>query len=119
MVIGLITGIFSLVSMTQLLKRKPKFLRTWNIANTLSLVGHLINVITLIATGDISNGFMRQFLTIIFGMGIAVLWNLYCVRSVRVRTYMGSDEYIKQSIFLTRVTPPQPAVPDEQPTQHF
>lgn len=36
----------------------------------------------------------------------------YLLRSVRVRTYMGSDEYITQCRWTKHIIPPQPAVPD-------
>lgn len=37
---------------------------------------------------------------------------IYFSKSVRVRTYFGTDEYIKKSIFMKNSTPPIPAVPD-------
>jgi hypothetical protein len=52
-----------------------------------------------------------------FAIGGIALWTLYYLRSVRVRTYMGTDAYIKQSIFFKQVTPPTPAVPDDAPPQ--
>jgi len=42
-----------------------------------------------------------------------VLYHLYFTRSVRVRTYMGTDAYITQCPFTRKVTPPTPAVPDQ------
>ncbi|MDR2196685.1 MAG: hypothetical protein LBO07_01820 [Coriobacteriales bacterium] len=43
--------------------------------------------------------------------GAALL--VYCVRSVRVRTYMKSDAYLTRSVFFKWKKPPRPAVPDE------
>jgi len=37
---------------------------------------------------------------------------LYYVKSVRVRTYMGSDEYLRLAFFAKKVKGPEPAVPD-------
>ena len=41
-----------------------------------------------------------------------VFVTLYYRHSVRVRTYMGSDEYLRLAVF-TRKAKPQPAVPDQ------
>lgn len=115
MLSSFVAGIISLVSMGQLLKRKTKFLRVYEISVIIMLVGFLVYDFTLLATG--SPMFMQQLVSTLFAAGICVLWFLYYVRSVRVRTYLGTDEYIKQSIFLRNVTPPQPAVPDAQSSQ--
>jgi len=40
---------------------------------------------------------------------VVVIWSLYFSKSVRVRTYFGSDEYLRRSIFLKNVTTPTPA----------
>ena len=44
-----------------------------------------------------------------------IICRLYFTRSVRVRTYMGTDAYITQCPFTRRIKPPQPAVPDSNP----
>jgi len=37
---------------------------------------------------------------------------LYYTRSVRVRTYMGTDEYLRLGFLTKKVKGPEPAVPD-------
>jgi len=51
-------------------------------------------------------------LVIITGLVVYPLWTLYYVRSVRVRTYMGSDAYLRLAFFTKKVKGPIPAVPD-------
>ena len=43
------------------------------------------------------------------------LMMLYYTRSVRVRTYMGSDEYLRRAFFMKKVKGPQHAVPNAVP----
>ena len=45
------------------------------------------------------------------GFVISFLVLLYFATSVRVRTYMGNDEYITKSLFTRGVKPPQPIEP--------
>lgn len=40
---------------------------------------------------------------------VFAIWLTYFRKSVRVRTYFGSDEYLKRSIFLKNCTAPEPA----------
>ena len=53
--------------------------------------------------GDIPNA--------IYSITINILVVVYFVKSVRVRTYMGSDEYITKGMFTSGITPPQPVEP--------
>ena len=46
------------------------------------------------------------------GIGYCALEILYYGKSVRVRTYFGSDEYLRRSIFMHNRVYPVPAVPD-------
>jgi len=114
----IVAGITSLVAMGQLLKRKPNFLRTTEIALLMTTAGLLLFDFILLFTQGFA-AFMPQLIATIFAVAASALPLLYYTRSVRVRTYMGSDAYIKQSIFLKQVTPPSPAVPDDNSTQSF
>lgn len=110
MLTSFVAGIVSIVSMGQLIRRNPKFLRVYEISVIIMLAGFLVYDFSLLAIG--SPMLMQQLVSTLFAAGVCALWFLYYARSVRVRTYMGSDEYIRQSIFLRKATPPQPAVPD-------
>ena len=50
--------------------------------------------------------------TLLFGVLGFFLIMLYFDKSVRVRTYFGTDEYLKKSMFLKNTAYPQPAVED-------
>jgi len=72
-------------------------------------------------TGLTPEGFGSIVMGFIFAVGIGavlvcvlrlVFVTLFYRRSVRVRTYMGSGEYLRQAAF-TRKANPQPAVPDD------
>lgn len=46
--------------------------------------------------------------SIVLGLFVIVV-SIYFSKSVRVRTYMGSDEYLKKSVFNRWASPPMPA----------
>jgi len=120
-----------------LFKRDPRFLNifhiTWIVSFVWSVINAVINFATMGATvGGVFGDPVLEAVTIagtVFGtamgvawsVGIFLLWRLYFTRSVRVRTFMGTDKYLTECIFTKNVTPPQPAVPDEpsQQTQGY
>ena len=54
-------------------------------------------------------------LMIVVGAVGLLLGSLYYARSVRVRTYMGSDEYLRKSVFNQNTVSPIPADGSDQP----
>ena len=88
--------------------KDARFFRYYEVALILS-VGMYIVVHTILP-GINALFFFRDILS--SGVGIAI-WILYFSKSVRVRTYFGSDEYLRRSIFLKNVPSPVPA--DMQP----
>lgn len=73
---------------------------------------YLRSMLGVYASYAMSSAFGSMIGSVIsMGIGFAI-WIAYFVKSVRVRTYFGTDEYIKKSIFCKNVTPPTPAVPD-------
>lgn len=52
--------------------------------------------------------------TIAGGLPVYILTIVYFSKSVRVRTYFETDEYIKKSIFVKNSISPIPAVPDRK-----
>jgi len=112
----LVVFIMDLVSMGQLLKRNANFVRTYEIMLIVLVTGLLTIDFMLIFTMGVAV-FLRTLLITLVVVAAAALVLLYAARSVRLRTFMGSDEYFKRNFFLKKVTPPQPAVPDTQPDQ--
>jgi len=106
-----------------IIRRDPRFVRTWQLiyigtfAGTLALLAaHLIygypqedasTYNSAFAIGLVSDIF--AFLAIPIGLG---LLTLYISKSVRVRTYMGSDKYLRLAFFTRKARGPEPAVPD-------
>ena len=64
--------------------------------------------LTLAGSGSLSIGIV---LGLIVFIGVSFLILLYLVRSVHLRTYMGSADYLTKSM-LKFVKPPTPVVPD-------
>jgi len=114
----LIMMLLTQLTMLLLLLRKPIFLRVYEITVLVMLAGFLAYDVYLLFTMGTFMFIVQLFITF-WGVGLTCLWFLYYTRSVRVRTYMGTDEYVKRSIFFKRVTPPNPAVPDEIPPQQY
>jgi hypothetical protein len=117
-VVALISAVFSvaaLIPTRQLLKRKPQFFVNYHYVFILSLIVSLLSDFILQAL--ISHGspltVIRSILTTLVSSAIAyLLYRTYITRSVRVRTYLGTDAYITENPFTKHVTPIQPAVPD-------
>lgn len=69
--------------------------------------------------GEYSSIFVSSFLGEVLpefvsgGVGFFLILR-YFEKSVRVRTYFGTDEYLRKSIFLKDKPSPEPAVPDRQ-----
>jgi len=110
---GLYATAMNIVWAVMLLLRDPRFARTWQLGYLGSLVStaarwplHMIYGYpegTSLAT-DI-------FITLLIPAGFA-LWTLYFARSARVRTYMGTDRYLRLAFFTRSVRGPRPLVPD-------
>lgn len=88
-------------------KRSDDFLRMWQIM-------FLIFVVVMFALPLLANGFhirgVVQSVSYTVTLVITfIVWNLYFTKSVRVRTYMGSDAYLRKSLFNKRTMSPIPA----------
>ena len=93
---------FSLRIGKQIRHREPAFLCTFQQMAIFSAICS-----TLISF--VGQGFSGAFGTL-FGSVLGLfLLNLYFVKSVRVRTYMGTDAYLKQSLFNRNTSAPAPA----------
>jgi uncharacterized protein YxjI/predicted amidophosphoribosyltransferase len=100
---------FFCVKMFIMIKNKnPRFLRFYEL---MTLMCVAIYFVTLILTGF--RGFGQTLLSMVEQGIIFTIWTTYFRKSVRVRTYMGSDAYLRQSIFFKNSQAPAPA--DTQP----
>ncbi|MDR1131016.1 MAG: zinc-ribbon domain-containing protein [Oscillospiraceae bacterium] len=92
--------------------KNPRFLRFFEL---LTIVSVSISVVGIVLTGfqnyllDLTES-IRDIFSVVIGFFI---WTTYFRKSVRVRTYFGSDEYLRRSIFFKNAVAPQPA--DTQP----
>ena len=106
-------------------KKDTGFVRFYEIIGLISLgsmilIGIFFSIYFRISMGNYAGYAVLSLWTSIlpsfFGtvIGLALML-LYFAKSVRVRTYFGTDEYFRKSIFLKRIVPPEPAVPDRMP----
>jgi hypothetical protein len=105
--------VLQIVYLAQLAMKKNGFFFLFILTSILGRIGSvLMFIVTLmLAPGDPS----LVFYCIIIALALVqlVLFTIYFLRSVRVRTYMGSAGYILDNPFTRWSFPPQPAVPDE------
>jgi len=90
----------------QLLRRRSNFF----IISIFALYGGSLWSLVRFTFTPFSAGLDTCSIFLVFGLDTLIL--LYYIRSVRVRTYMGTDKYITDYKFLKFFTPPQPAVLD-------
>ncbi|MCL1951199.1 MAG: hypothetical protein FWF60_00075 [Oscillospiraceae bacterium] len=114
----LVSCVISIFIAILIIRRSPRFL----LAYQLSILANL----GMIAVGTFSDGMFRSLadeigmlfaillvsVLLLVIIGSYFLMMLYYVRSVRVRTYMGSDEYLRLAFFTKKIKGPEPAVPD-------
>jgi hypothetical protein len=96
-IVGLLTIVFTTMFVVQLFKRKPAFLRYYQL-NIFALLFYSIFV------GLIPNIMLGYDISFILGNIVGsvahfFLLTLYYCRSIRVRTFMGSDEYMEKALF--------------------
>ena len=85
-------------------KKQPEFLRFYELTMiTLSSLSLLV----MIMTGF--SGAAESIRSLLSGVLSFLIWTAYFRKSVRVRTYMGSDAYLKCSVFFKNSTAPPPA----------
>ena len=93
---------FSLRVGKQIKERKPIFLCTYQ-------QRVLFSIVVSFFVSLVSRGLGSAFASLIGSAVGGLLLNLYFIKSVRVRTYMGTDEYLKQSLFNRNTQAPPPA----------
>ena len=116
----IITGLIAIYVSIQIILCKPRFLLFHQMS---CLVNIALYYVAVVADGiyaglvDEKGTLFALLFIILMAIIDAVgffLSTLYSVRSVRVRTYMGSDEYLKLAFFTKKMKGPEPAVPDAE-----
>ena len=107
-------GIINIMNANNIRKRKQEFLHFWQISVVrLVIVTCILRVINIImASMNLLNvaylvGQMIGYICIT-ALGLAI-FSYYIKSSVRVRTYMGSDTYLRMSVFNKNSISPPPA----------
>lgn len=101
-------------------KKNPVFLKFYEIVSI--VVVALAVLLTIVIMSNLSgmggfSGYARSmvwgvlFPILFWTVVIHALWILYFAKSVRIRTYFGTDEYLRRSIFCKK-SYPLPLVPD-------
>ena len=94
------------IMITMIYKKNYKFL-------TFFMVLFVLGIIAMIFSGIVSVANQSSSGSSTLGSNIwSIIWNVaiivYFIKSVRVRTYMGSDDYITKNPFTKSITPPTP-----------
>ncbi|MDR2599427.1 MAG: DUF2569 family protein [Oscillospiraceae bacterium] len=109
-VVGLLTIVFSAIFVVQVFQRKSTFLR---FAQLSALAGIFFVVVArlipnaMIGSEWIGEDYITPAISSLTGAIIGFfIFPLYYCKSIRVRTYMGSDEYMHKAIFAYKNQPP-------------
>jgi hypothetical protein len=98
-IIMLAAAALEVVFITQVFTRKPGFLRFYQICKIVVIGGTLIDLIATAVVAGVGTGSLSNIGSLIGGVVGIFLMTLYYSRSVRVRTYMGSEEYKSRALF--------------------
>ena len=112
--LSLLSVLIYVFTAIEIIRRDPYFLRT----RQLALAATALDVIIRLVNG-LAYGFTGFDLPMLLGQGLLFLFSLifvmfYYTRSVRVLTYMGTDEYFELGFFTERVKRPEVAVQDRE-----
>ena len=107
----IVIAFFIIKYFSMIINKNARFFRYFEIATIINICTNLANII--IQPGFNPPSIVRNMLAFTIG---AALWFTYFSKSVRVRTYFGSDEYLRRSIFLKKLPSPEPA--DTRPYTH-
>jgi len=105
-IISLVGVLFYIVS---ILRRSPNLIVIFHVVVTIDILGALMILIALGSMGFSEAIDASSVGGLIGAVAGAIIWTLYFSRSVRVRTYMGSDEYLRRSPITRTVQSPVPA----------
>jgi hypothetical protein len=102
----IIAAVLGIVFAVMVARKNPKFLLYYEVVMIIS-VG--IGLVAMFVSGVVEPSNIRSILTSVVSF---IIWTAYFRKSVRVRTYMGSEEYLRKSIFSKKSVSPIPVVPD-------
>ncbi|MDR2589892.1 MAG: DUF2569 family protein [Oscillospiraceae bacterium] len=109
-VVGLLTIVFSIIFVVQVFNRKSTFLR---FAQLSALAGIFFLIVarlipnTMVGIDYMGEDYITPAISSLIGSIIGFfIFPLYYCKSIRVRTYMGSDEYMHKAIFAYKNQPP-------------
>jgi len=111
-VISLLVIIVHVFAALEIIRRDPYFLRTRQLGLALAALDILLRLLNGLAYGFA--GFELPMLIMQGGMFLFSLIFVMCyfTRSVRVRTYMGTDEYLRLGFLTKKIKGPGPAAGD-------
>jgi len=101
------------------IRHDPRFVRTWQ----LTYIGNAVSLVTLLTLHALygysegtspAYGLTMDMINVLVMLVSFLLWTRYYARSVRVRTYMGSDEYLRRAFFMKTIEWAKPAVQDAE-----
>lgn len=121
----LIVGAYMSFGISNRIKRKdPTFLRFLQLTSIISLIAGLVGLTIQLVWSksfdeygliDYSSQIVNIIRIVISWIVMMIFTSVYFGKSVRVRTYMGSDEYLRRSLF-NKNSNPIPAVADSKPS---
>jgi len=124
-------GALQVTYAVMIIRRGQRFARTWQLIYIGTFLRTLAQLVTHLIYGYPPSAFTASYppeYAAAFGLtsdivaflppaiGLLLLL-LYLKKSVRVRTYMGSDNYLRLAFFTRKATGPVPMVPDAQAEQ--
>ena len=113
-VLSLLLIIVYVFTALELVRRDPYFLHTRQLAFIFTGLDIVLRMLCGFIYGFEGFGLPALLLQEAFLVLGLLFIMLYYTRSVRVRTYMGSDEYLREAFFTKKVKSPVPVVPDER-----
>ena len=106
--------IINVLTAVMIIRRDPRFARTWQLGFLGNIVSTAVRWPLYLSYGYLENSTITGHIIATIGLPVTFsLMMLYFARSVRVRTYMGTDKYLRLAFFTRNVCGPMPAVPDE------
>ena len=118
-------SIFIIISMLHVILKNNKFLKLFQLAGAVALIGNLTtfilkvviyyqdyNTFTLASINFNSNYYWILFVMALFW---TLFWSVYFVKSSRVITYMEGREYIDKALFFQKSESPDWFVPQQKP----
>lgn len=117
-VITVVTTVLEFIVLKSIREEEDNFLKIYQILYIVNVVTTtLLYIIGYGLLGDyasyfgvlgvMGSGFLLSwFITVIIITIGFIIWNVYFTRSVRVCVYMGSDRYLRESIFNKYTSPP-------------